>query len=508
MPYTQTAVIAINIKELGRNQLPMNATSTQLSPNTKISLPDRSVVPWLIGGLMGAWSFGVRLSSLQQSIYPNGWDAYHYLQELQSGSILSADAPLALVYPLLHLIGQLCPEPVLAYQILCASMAALFTMVSFWIGWAFRRPWPTALLLGSWSIFSPHLTYMASQFPKELMGLVLLMAFVGSLQRNRPLWAIAVLVLSLGGHWLGLVGCFFYGLFHQLWGGRRKNWLLVLCALGALGSVVYGYQLLRTGQYDFPFVLIPHFTPYTFLKDFGSNGKINFEWFVEVVDACGLWLLAGYFCTRPQKRNRLLLPLFLFSSLLIFPFWQWDYNGLADQCMLYFALVAPFLFPMMLRVQQLDQSQWPYLATAVFLLGSLFATDAYQAEKHDPNYAQFEQLIQQSESLLQQQGASCVIAHAALADMLSHQTGIKAISWLPSEDIPRDQLWRIAKDIRKSQLENYLSPKELQQTFRLDRRAWLIREDSWQKLLGQSALKKDYYLLEHIQSWRNPQQMR
>ncbi|MEM9917637.1 MAG: hypothetical protein AAF990_06045 [Bacteroidota bacterium] len=464
----------------------------------------------LIAFALGCLSFGLRLMVFQQSPYPNGWHAYHYLLQADAFGQQAGlqQAEYNLLIPLLYLLKSLIVDPIQSFTVLCALIPALFTMAIFRLSFKWQQILPLAILLGCWSIFSPHLTYFSSQHPKELLGLVCFIGFLGSIERSKNVWTYTFLILAAGTHWLGLGCCMLYFIFYCWLTGRKKSPLLWLSVLGMGGMFLWGWQLLNSGAYDFPFSPVPQFAPYSFLIEFGANGKINFEWFLEIADATILWGLVGYFILGRQKRNRLLLPLFLLCGCLIFPFLQWDYNGLADMGIFYFILLPPLLLPILIRIQHLHLYKWPYLLSVLFLLGSLHASKSYQPVKHDPNYEYYEQLIEKALPFLKNRKASHLIAHAALAEMTTYQKKIKAVSWIPSENIPKAQLWRLAKDIRPSQLEYYLSQSERRDLFQLDRQSWIIREDLWQSILAKSAQESDTKLLEQIQTWRNPQLMR
>ncbi|HRI60333.1 MAG TPA: hypothetical protein PK228_11435, partial [Saprospiraceae bacterium] len=144
----------------------------------------------LVGLALAALSALLRFVALSQTPFANGWDSYFYLVQLKSmeetGRMHSPEA--SLIYPYLQLFYRLTGDYVLGLKVGTAVLAGTFTAIVYWL--ALNRvhkpafPWgPVAL--ASWSVYSPQLTYFAAQYPKNLLGLVLLVAMIGSLDRLR-----------------------------------------------------------------------------------------------------------------------------------------------------------------------------------------------------------------------------------------------------------------------------------------------------------------------------------
>ena len=161
--------------------------------------------PLTAGLAVGLASAGLRFHALSQTPYANGWDGYFYLVQVkawvETGRMHSPEA--SLIYPLLRFWLWCTGDYVLMYQYCAAALAGAFAAMMVWTARSGAGAW----LFGGWALFSPQLTYFASQYPKNLLGVVLLLAFIGSLpgaigrqQASRFILPVILLIVNYFGH--------------------------------------------------------------------------------------------------------------------------------------------------------------------------------------------------------------------------------------------------------------------------------------------------------------------
>lgn len=511
---------------------------------------------WPAGLVLALASALLRYWALEQTPYANGWDSYFYLVQLKSleetGRMHSPEA--ALIYPYLRFFYWLTGDYVSALKSGTALLAGAFTATMYWAARRSERgpsasfgPW----VLTAWSVYSPQLTYFAAQYPKNLLGLVLLLAFIGSL--GRPVsgpaktgrgWILPALLLATGyfGHRLTFALAVVYLIFwlaykHQKALPRQmfspKNLLIACFALvvflgasrifpGLFHFVDFGRL---TGALHWP----PQFAPYSFVAYFGEE-RISGWWLAElaVVVGCWLWVLccrvsflsdrfsairvrlgmAGtpISCMRPGgSSDPAMFPLLALCSLLLFPFLEWSFTGIAWRFFLVFVLLTPLL----VIDFQFDKWRRSGLVFVVILLCcSLFSWKSYHPKKHDPDYARFEAVTKRSLSALDEKKADLVIAHNAMAEFFTFTTGIDAMPWLPEYAVDSSRQWRLATGMRLQTLKYYAGPGNDTRVMAVGFQYYLLPEYVWQVALQRAKFEKDEVFLAETADWRNPSQLR
>jgi len=498
----------------------------------------------------------LRLWAFHQTSFATGWDSYFYLVQIksleESGHMHSPEA--SLIYPYLRLFYWLTGDYVVAMKIGSAVLCGIFTLL-------LCRRSQSLPLLGAWSLFSPQLTYFAAQYPKNLLGLVLFVAFVRSLnwaiskQRAWMILPIILLTINYFGHrmmfglavlylflWLGYqykersrrAWCFHQA--HLKQDTQRKHPLrrlhlvfspsAVMKAgkmLFALGTVL-GLFLLA-GQI-FPglahitdldrlrgtFNWQPQFAPWSFVQSFGLE-RISGWWIFEIAVITGYWL-TGLFYSRKSISNP---SLFWLCGFLLFPFLEWSLTGLAWRMFLVFVLLAPLAF---------DFHNVPKKASIVFftalVAASFFSWKSYSPKLHDPDYALFKRVtvnanlqlsdpdffgskLSESSTLSQPE---LFITHNALAEYFTFTTGTDAMPWLPEYAVDSSKLWRIAAGVHGQTLRYFAGVENALKIKNLGAGYFLLPENVWQLALRNARTEGDVYFLETAESWLNPHRIR
>ncbi len=461
-----------------------------------------------LGAALVLASFSLRLRALLQTEFANGWDSYFYLVQLRSlvteGQMHSPE--WSLFYPLLLGMRWGCGDDLLAYKITAALLAGALTGLTFALALRLTRRLSLALLLGSFSVFSPHLTYFTAQYPKNLLGLVLFFAFLLLLDRRRPITSLLLGLANYFGHRLtfGLT-VLFTGSFFLI---KRINWkwLVQLLAIGGLllGLATWIGALPAWADMErFKGILstTPHLAAYSFIRDF-SNRLTPF-WTFEIIWTSLIYVLSLFFIKK-NKYSPWHWSLFAICTLLIFPFFTWSYTGMAYRFFMVFVLLAPLLI---LQPLSGRTNRWLYLSLSIgLLLLSPWSNQAYQPKLHDADYAQYALLTQKAKAALLGHSVELIIAHNALAEYYTFTTGQDAMPWRPEYEIAPDRLWRIVADVRRSEMTRYLHPDD--ELIQLGVRYFLVQESAWQQLIARATAEQDDYLLERIYSWRNPHRLR
>ena len=468
---------------------------------------------YLAAIVLAVLSYKLRLQALLQTEFANGWDAYFYLVQLKSwieeGAMHSPDA--SLIYPFMRFVHYFVGDYVLSYKISAAILAGAFTFSLCVFAKTWSRSFWILLLLGAYSVFSPHLTYFTAQYPKNLLGLVLFVLFLASLKSKYKWLFIVFMALNFFGHRLTmalvLITGILYAAFQQL---EAKHWYLVgtlgLCvmALSVLFPSLLNLSDVQRIQETFSLAYL-HFSPYTFVIDFGDGDRISPFWLFEIIFTTVLFFVGWlYLFFTDEKRS--FLPLLITSSILLCPFFEWSLTGMSYRFFLVFVLLSPLWLA--LTKPKESGGAWLLFFAIAFLVASVFSNTTYQAALHDPNYARYQEVTKKVQTHLPQDSTQLIIAHNALAEYFTFHTRIDAMPWLPEYQMNEDKLWRIATGLRYSQLRHYLTDQELEESHRLTVRYYLIKEKYWQKMLKRIHEENDQDLLEKLNTWQNPSRIR
>ena len=461
--------------------------------------------------VLGLLSFYFRYLAFSQTDYVNGWDGYFYLIQLRSwmetGTMHSPDA--SMIYPLMAAINLLVEDYLLTYKLTAAILTSIFGTLVFFLSKNWSGSVYLAILLASFSLFSPQLTYFAAQYPKNLLGMVFLLSFFLSLGSKWKILSLVFLVFNYFGHRLSFGMALLFALVYLL---RQKLTFRQLLVVGLSIAVIVllGFSLpgllhwSDLGRLEGILSSELHFSPYSFIQEFGKN-RLSWFWFLEIGLASVSFFTAVLFVLKKEK-NINYFAIISLCAILLFPFLKWSLTSFSYRFFLVFVLISPLLFNFYFP----KGKTWNkvYLILAIFFLGtSFYSYTSYNPSLHDPNYAKYEKITQGAIAALKSHKPELIIAHNSLAEYFTFTTKIDAMPWLPEYEIAPTALWRIAAGVRAPLIEYYLSEKEKTNTFRLALRYYLIREDTWQKMLA-TIKEEDLALYQELFNWRNPHRIR
>ena len=102
-----------------------------------------------------------------------------------------------------------------------------------------------------------------------------------------------------------------------------------------------------------------------------------------------------------------------------------------------------------------------------------------------------------------------IIGHNGLAEVITFKTGIDVLPWIPEYEIAGDQLYRIACGVEAFEIEALLGRPLKTPGKRLKLDYLLLLESDWQEFVTQVRTQgTDEELLERIDQWKNPAQVR
>ncbi|MCB9306400.1 MAG: hypothetical protein H6565_07375 [Lewinellaceae bacterium] len=480
---------------------------------------------------MSAW---LRYLALCQTPYANGWDSYFYLVQLKSlketGAMHSPEA--SLIYPYLQWFYRICGDYVLALKAGIAVLAGALCWLAFSLPAAEGPFWTVfsrKAAAASLFLFSPHLGYFAAQFPKNLLGFMLLIAFIASLPCEKPAvrntwrWLLPafLLILNYFGHRLTFALAVLYaGLWWLEHNGSRfpkkilrkaLPWLLaVTVAWLAAGSVFPGlFHPVDLGRLKGVFSLYPQFAPWSFVDSFGI-GRISPWWLVEIVLFTLVWgWFSAFMAFRLFRKNSdgnffgNAFALWALCSVLLFPFLEWSLTSLSYRFFLVFVLLTPLL---VIRLLEQKTALTGLIFAAVLTGCSFFSWKGYDPDKHDPDYAVFDAITHRAMQRLDGYSPELVIAHNALAEYFTFSSGIDAMPWLPEYEIAPERLWRIAAGIPAQTLRYYSNTQK--EVYSLGGAWVLLPEYCWEQAIEAAKKEGDDDFLLQTRLWQNPSRRR
>jgi hypothetical protein len=501
--------------------------------NPKIGWAAAGLAVFGLSALLRFWAFG-------QTPFANGWDSYFYLVQLKSlettGRMHSPEA--SLIYPYLRVFYWLTGDCVLAMKVGVALLCGFFTLAAAtFADWRQAKNWPRAALLATWALWSPHLTYFAAQYPKNLLGLIFFLAFVRALHapigENQPIWRrwarpVFWLALNYFGHrfTFGLaVGYLVLWLFFTFENSflrkifTPKNLLaLGIFALGCAAASQFFPGLAHWADFGRLHGMLsarPQFAPWSFAQTFGFE-RIGFWWLLEIALLVGYWAwsLGHFFTASFDLRQRLG---WVFCSLLLFPFLEWSLTGLAWRMFLVFVLLVPILLHPRPFARgegsaprrRVNRRVPPLAWGAVGVLAAFFSWQSYSPARHDPDYALFARVTANAQRhFASQSPPELVIAHNALAEYFTFTTDTDAMPWLPEYPVDSARLWRIASGVHFQTLKYFAEKENELKINNLGGNYYLLPEFVWQAALKNARAEGDDFFLEKAESWLNPHRPR
>ncbi|HYC85704.1 MAG TPA: hypothetical protein VEB86_10800, partial [Chryseosolibacter sp.] len=384
-----------------------------------------------------AASFAARFAAVNQTAFANGWDSYFYINQtrawVEEGQMHVPDA--SLIYPLLRLVYIVVGDYVLMYKVTVSLLASFFSVALFHVAWRWSGNLKTAVVIGSVGVFSPHLTYFAAQYPKNLLGLVLFLLLLLLTSRRATFWQAVLVVVNFFGHRVTAVVAFIYFVVHKLLARLRVpivyvviTFLGILLAAGVfLPGLLSVFDVERLNGI---FSARPQFAPLSFVRTFGPE-LLSTVWLAEILAMTLIFIFIFVYSARRsfEQIDARMTALLIALCILIFPFFAWTPDGAAIRMFLVFVLLCPLLL-----TSDAFGIKHLYVAitiAATLIAGAGFSFRSYIPNRHDPPYDLYDQMAGQIQRKVSPDSIELIIAHKSLAEFIVYATRAEAMSWSP-----------------------------------------------------------------------------
>ncbi|MEM9895130.1 MAG: hypothetical protein AAF789_02060 [Bacteroidota bacterium] len=449
-----------------------------------------------------------RLLVYTQHSYANGWDAYFYLVQIKSyleEGAMHADR-LSLFYPILLAAYFFIGKYELAYQITSALIVGFFSAQITNFSRRMRPETQSFFLVGAITLVSPHLTYVGAQFPKNLLGVSVLLCLLHFAFKREILKTGLLLVVNFFIHKmtaaLAILLCTLIPIAYAV---RAKSYYFYVGFLFLFGLLLLFPQpflelpALRVG---FGFAS-PNLHGVSFVTSISNS--ITKLWTIEIIVMHLLTLVVALLLVIQKKAAPIWYVIMVLLLLLIFPFLEWSQTGLAFRLLMVFIILVPLLINFFtVRIRKLH-------LTLVLVCTSglmLFSSYSFPTTSTDPSYATYSIITDKIERL-EDLKPELIIAHKALAEYYTFQTGKDALPWIPEYDLAKEKLWRISHGISEKTLKFY--SKDSLEVDRLIHCVipdyLLVREDVWSACMN-TIKADDPELYESLRTWKNPDSIR
>ena len=318
-------------------------------------------VRWLLLGGIGlcVLSFSLRLYSLNQTAYANGWDSYFYLVQLKSvveeGKMHSEE--WTLLYPLLVVFHYISPDDVTAVKLFSACLAGCFTLLMLLNARALKLDAVPVLLVGALTLWSPELTYFTAQWPKNLLGLNLLLLLLLCIQYDKRGWIFFLLVIGFFGHRMtAVLSVVLVGVWLAM---RHLTRTMISVAILSAGMMVLAgwifkgvlniHDLDRLKQF---ISFEPQLPIVSFFAIFGAD-KISFLWKSELILVLVSFLVVCASLIDQFMKGNSVNPITILVAILFivlwFPFYHWDLARAGYRFFHVGVLLLPLMFIVLLN---------------------------------------------------------------------------------------------------------------------------------------------------------------
>lgn len=462
--------------------------------------------------LFGA-SFFLRYLAFSQTAYANGWDGYFYINQVRSfleeGKMDVADR--SLIYPLMIAVQLFTGNYILMYKITAALLASAFCVLAYLLPLKWSNRNAVALIVGSFCLFSPHLTYFAAQYPKNLLGVIFFMMLLYGADARLRIIPLLLLALNFFGHRvtavLSLAYLIVYAAIKRMPGRIALMLIPFLFVFVVAGFFLPGIlNFFDSERLHGIFSKPPQFAPYAFVSTFGTD-LISPWWLAEIVLCCLIFAAALVLGAKAVVKKTAEVPfivLLLITAFLIFPFFHWSMDAPGFRFLLVFLLLCPLFIAFLLKDVSLKYITLPSCAMLLFF--SAFSYRSYDPSRHDPPYGLYN--IMSRQLMASNEPCELIIAHKSLAEYVVYATGTDAMSWIPEYNIEKEKLWRIAAGVKDVQFSFYLSADDLKHIHRLSPSYSFVREDVWKKFIANVRKDGNEELISELTNWRNPDKVR
>lgn len=422
---------------------------------------------------------------------------------------------LSLIYPLMLLLYKVTGSYILSYKITASLLAGAVCGLTGATTYHWSKRKSVALLVSALLFYSPHLSYVAAQYPKNLLGVCffLLLCILGDIKR----WYILLplLLLNFFGHRMTAVLAFLYTISLFIIEFKYAKQLLLIAGSFLLLFIVSMHipGILSPLDFErFQGILSPTFQyPYTaFLQSFGVHA-VDPLWKTELFTyTLGYFILLILLLFKGKKEpHKQKIAFMLTMLILVLPIYRWTIDGAALRFYLIFILLAPLTLSLLPAFAN-DRVLRATAAIIIPLLTivQLTTSSGYNPDKHDPDYTTYDLLTRRVLKKVPAENIELIIGHKSLAEYFTFTTGVDVLPWEVEYEVAPDKLWRIATDIEMQTLYYYSDEKEHDKIYRIGVNYFFLPDYVWKKVVSKAENEDDQELLSRVKSWRNPHVVR
>jgi hypothetical protein len=486
-----------------------------ISSDISDSSPPPSPFPiWQIAALVSVMSasFVSRLFLLFSSPFPPGSDGYVYLVQVRSlieGHGLHYPDPSPL-YLLLFPIA-LAAGPSAALKIAIALICALFPLPLHLLARRISHDNFRPLLVCVWGAFSPASFFIAAQFPKQFLGIVLFL-FITHAVAARKIYSLPFLIAATV-------------LAHRITAMITVIWFALL----VIASLRRRYVLITLGAVSLLFLMLSFIPGAIGVADITRLGGINYDTIqvpilsfitmglhlhpVIVIEAViSFFLIISaivYLTIRRLKKHRSMswyIASVILCAALSIPLFSFGPDGAGYRiylCTIPLSIVLAAVFPFRARISM--------VLAALIVIAGIAYTATERASKYDPPYRLYESVARRAGTLCAGRDVKLYIAHKGLAETIDYTLRADALAWRPEKRFDRTRTWRVAKWIEPWEIARATGVREDDSRItRISAVYCLVREDLWDILIEKiSSDQNDTHdLHDRVFSRDNPHEYR
>lgn len=453
-------------------------------------------------------SFTVRFVIYTDQPFANGWDAYFYIVQIKSyleeGAMHSNR--VSLFYPVLIGVYYLVRDYELTYQVLSAAIVATVSWQLYRVTRTINQKSNAKYLVASFSVLSYQLTFVGAQFPKNLLGVALLLLLLEYLLKANYLKSLLTVALGIFVHKmtaaLSLVLVVIFPITKILNNQVRYFFIGFIAIVGILiifPELLTDITISRDGfGFGAPVLQGQKFTV-------SLTDSITTLWIIEIVIVHLLVAFVGIAIIVKRGTQPAWYVLVTLLLLLIFPLLEWSAFGLSYRLLMVFLIMGPLLvsyFNIRLKAPMLVS------ICACLLIGGVFSSVNFPTDQLDPPYGKYRILTDKIEAI-EGLDPELLIIHKSFAEYYTFKTGKDALPWVPEYQIDADKLWRIAYGVNAKTISYYAEGFNEIDGYYFQLSPWysLIREDLWTSCL-QRIEKENRELFAELNDWKNPSVIR
>lgn len=467
--------------------------------------------------LLSLLSGFLRMYSLLQTDFANGWDGYFYLVQMQSlaetGKAHTGDA--SIIYFYLTAFYFLLQDYVVAFKIGISILVGIFTLLAILLTKKYATK-KIALLVGMLILCSPHLTYFISQYPKNLLGITSLLLFwlifpkEFFLKKNNLIYQIGILLPFLFLNYFSHKLTFFIALLWMFVFFLAKINQLKLIFIGICILIIISFFEINLTEYWSQWQRIYEalggfsFVPYQFWESFGSE-RINIFWRIEIIASLSVLIFALFLISFASSKINLFYKTTIITlSLLLLPILKWDLEGISFRLFMLFGVLWVIIIGSFDFIISNYFKKFSSIVILLLFLLSFFAFSSYNPVLHDPTNKTYKKITDnfEKQSKYLDSDVKLLILHKSFAEYFTFRTKIDALPWLPESalkmEISEENIYRLATHIRKEEFEYYLEKQTYKKTKRLGLNYFLLKESDYQKMLKKVQYQNDTLLLQRM----------